>query len=130
MSEYTCPFCKTEIEDSIESINEHRKSGGECDTRMDEQKATEQTCPQQNCGYGECSWLQGGLNGACDVHGNGEGRCQQSIQSEKLYLVCDNCGEAFDSIITAQEHGHSDLSGSAGWCGDNGFSIMPESEAL
>ena len=33
-------------------------------------------CPHADCGYGECSWLQGGINGACDTHGNGEGRCQ------------------------------------------------------
>ena len=52
------------------------------------------------------------------------------VLEEKQYLVCDNCGEAFDDIIPAYEHGTADLSGSAGWCGDNGFSIVPESEAL
>lgn len=34
-------------------------------------------CPHEDCGHGECSWLQGGLNGACDVHGNNKGRCQR-----------------------------------------------------
>lgn len=50
--------------------------------------------------------------------------------TEKQYLVCFNCGEAFDSITTAHEHGTADPSGSAGWCGDDGFSIVPESEAF
>lgn len=49
---------------------------------------------------------------------------------EKMYLVCICCGEAFDSIQTAHEHGTADLSGSAGWCGDEGFNIVPESEAF
>lgn len=34
-------------------------------------------CADAKCGYGECSWLQGGVNGKCDTHGNGEGRCQR-----------------------------------------------------
>lgn len=34
-------------------------------------------CPDADCGYGECSWIEGGLNGKCNVHGNGEGRCQR-----------------------------------------------------
>ncbi len=49
---------------------------------------------------------------------------------EKLYLVCNGCGEAFDSIEAAQQHGTADLSGSAGWCGEDGFVIQPESEAM
>jgi len=40
--------------------------------------ASAPTCPDADCGYGECSWLQGGVNGKCNVHGNGEGRCQKS----------------------------------------------------
>lgn len=34
MSSYKCPFCKTEIEDNIDSLNEHRKTDGECDQKM------------------------------------------------------------------------------------------------
>lgn len=49
---------------------------------------------------------------------------------ETQFLVCINCGEAFDSITPAYEHGTADLSGSAGWCGDMGFNILPESEAF
>jgi hypothetical protein len=48
---------------------------------------------------------------------------------EKLYLVCNSCGEAFDEIQTAHEHGASDPQ-SKTWCGDDGFVIAPESEAL
>lgn len=35
MNKYRCPFCKTEIEDNIESLTEHRKPGGDCDTRSE-----------------------------------------------------------------------------------------------
>lgn len=39
------------------------------------------------------------------------------------YIVCNQCGEAFDSIIAANGH--------AGTCGsDQGFDIQPESEAM
>jgi hypothetical protein len=34
---YTCPFCGGEVPDTIEDLAEHRKRGGECDQRMDEQ---------------------------------------------------------------------------------------------
>lgn len=34
--EYICPFCKTSIEDGLDSLIEHRKPGGECDTKMEE----------------------------------------------------------------------------------------------
>lgn len=51
-------------------------------------------------------------------------------EPEKPYLVCRNCGEAFDDIVNARDHGTADLSGSAGWCGDEGFDIAPESEAF
>lgn len=32
-------------------------------------------CPHADCGYGECSgrWV----NGACETHGNKEGKCQR-----------------------------------------------------
>jgi len=53
-----------------------------------------------------------------------------TLTTEKQVLVCRNCGEAFDSITLAHEHGTADLSGSAGWCGDEGFNILPESEAF
>lgn len=49
----------------------------------EEAQENEEECPHADCGYGECSWLQGGLNGACDTHGNGEGRCQEGHISEK-----------------------------------------------
>lgn len=39
------------------------------------------------------------------------------------YIVCNQCGEAFDSIIPASGH--------AGTCGsDAGFDIEPESVAM
>lgn len=31
---YVCPFCKLEIEDSIDSLIAHRAVGGVCDQRM------------------------------------------------------------------------------------------------
>ena len=43
-------------------------------------------------------------------------------QPEQMYLVCDSCGEAFDSIETAAVHdpsGHEAL-----------WRILPESEAM
>lgn len=52
------------------------------------------------------------------------------MNSKQQYLACVNCGEVFDSITTAHEHGASDPSGSLGWCGDDGFNIIPESEAF
>jgi len=52
------------------------------------------------------------------------------VPDEKQYLVCIRCGEAFEDMMSALEHGPSDPSGSAGWCGDEGFNILPESEAL
>jgi hypothetical protein len=50
--------------------------------------------------------------------------------TEKMYLVCHCCGEACDSIEAAHEHGNSDPSGTVGWCGEDGFNILPESEAF
>lgn len=49
--------------------------------------------------------------------------------AEKLYLVCRGCGEACDEIKTAQEHGSVDPNTKV-WCGEDGFDILPESEAL
>jgi len=51
------------------------------------------------------------------------------MEQEKQYLVCNGCGEAFDDITAAHEHGVSDPQ-SKTWCGDNGFVILPESEAM
>jgi len=31
---YVCPFCKMEIEDGIDNLIEHRKPGGDCDTKQ------------------------------------------------------------------------------------------------
>lgn len=50
-------------------------------------------------------------------------------EPEKLYLVCNGCGEACDSIETAREHGVRNPQ-SLVWCGDDGFVIQSESEAL
>lgn len=50
--------------------------------------------------------------------------------TETPFLVCIRCGEAFDNMTSALQHGPSDPSGSAGWCGDEGFNIVPESEAF
>ncbi len=49
---------------------------------------------------------------------------------EKLYLVCNGCGEAFDEIQTAQEHGQFVPGMDPSWCGEDGFAILPESEAF
>lgn len=50
---------------------------------------------------------------------------------EKLYLVCRGCGEACDSIETANEHfvwlGNGP---DTGVCADEGYDILPESEAM
>jgi len=34
MPKYTCPFCKAEIDDGVDSLVEHRKPGGDCDEQM------------------------------------------------------------------------------------------------
>ncbi len=51
------------------------------------------------------------------------------LNTEKMYLVCNGCGEAFDDIQAAHQHGASDPQ-SKTWCGDDGFVILPESEAM
>jgi hypothetical protein len=48
---------------------------------------------------------------------------------EKMYLVCRGCGEACDDIGTARDHGVSNPQ-SKTWCGEDGFDILPESEAM
>lgn len=50
--------------------------------------------------------------------------------NEKPYLVCRGCGEAFDSLIPAHEHGAYIPGPDPSWCGEAGFDIVPESEAL
>lgn len=43
---------------------------------------------------------------------------------EQLYLVCRQCGEAFDCLATANGH-------LPGLCGSpQGFDVLPESEAM
>lgn len=54
----------------------------------------------------------------------------EKVPDEKLYLVCIGCGEACDSIVTAQEHGVFIPGPDPSWCGEDGFNILPESEAL
>lgn len=49
--------------------------------------------------------------------------------TEKMYLVCKNCGEAFDTIETAHEHGTVNPQSQV-WCGEDGFDLLPESEAM
>lgn len=49
---------------------------------------------------------------------------------ESLFLVCESCGEAFESIAAAHEHGVFIPGPDPSWCGENGFLILPESEAL
>jgi hypothetical protein len=52
------------------------------------------------------------------------------VPDEKQYLVCNGCGEAFDSITAAHEHGVFIAGPDPTWCGENGFAILPESEAM
>ena len=49
---------------------------------------------------------------------------------EKQYLVCNGCGEAFDSITAAHEHGEFIPGPDPQWCGEDGFVITDESEAF
>jgi hypothetical protein len=51
-------------------------------------------------------------------------------EEEKRYLVCNGCGEAFDNITAAYEHGVYIPGPDNSWCGEEGFVIAPESEAL
>lgn len=53
------------------------------------------------------------------------------VPADRPCLVCVNCGEAFTDITAAQEHGASNFPGpNPRWCGDEGFNIIPESEAF
>lgn len=60
---------------------------------------------------------------------------ETEVPGDALYLVCRGCGEVFrqgpeqDFLLMIQEHGVSDPQ-SKSWCGDKGFDIVPESEAL
>lgn len=106
-------------------------------------KVTDWTCPLADCGYGECSGRE--VNGMCEVHGNGEGKCQKAefrvagdglaqmqavidarrvspVETDPLMLVCRECGEAFDSLAPAYAHAQP--------YHGTGFDIMPESEAM
>jgi hypothetical protein len=49
---------------------------------------------------------------------------------EKPYLVCRGCGEAFDEVQPARDHGTFIPGPDPSWCGEAGFDIVPESEAL
>lgn len=49
---------------------------------------------------------------------------------EKLFLVCNNCGEAFDDMAAAQSHGTFIPGINPYWCGEEGFAILSESEAM
>ena len=49
---------------------------------------------------------------------------------EKMFLVCKNCGEAFDTIETAHQHGTFIAGPDPSWCGEDGFDLLPESEAM
>jgi hypothetical protein len=47
----------------------------------------------------------------------------KDIYGETVYLVCDDCGEAFDSIETAYGHMHDSMI-------DPRWALLPESEAM
>lgn len=48
---------------------------------------------------------------------------------EKLYLVCEDCGEAFDAIETAHAHECEYNADRRDWI-ESGYKIKPESEAM
>lgn len=48
--------------------------------------------------------------------------------NQRPMLVCRGCGEAFDHLVHAQEHG-AVVSGTD-WCGDDGFDILSVTEAM
>ncbi len=52
------------------------------------------------------------------------------VVPDRPCLVCVNCGEAFTDITAAQEHGEFIPGPNPRWCGDEGFNIVPESEAF
>lgn len=45
-------------------------------------------------------------------------------------LACRGCGEAFDDLTAARDHGTSNLSGRSYWCGEDGFDLGPRSEVF
>lgn len=61
----------------------------------------EPICPHADCGYGECSTLRF-VNGACEVHGNGEGRCQaeknNNPEKSSLLGIYMDLSEAYNAI--------------------------------
>lgn len=52
-----------------------------------------------------------------------------NVNEDGPMLVCNNCGEAFDDLQAAHEHGPSNPQ-SQTWCGDDGFSLMSRAEAM
>lgn len=54
----------------------------------------------------------------------------EEIPARKPYLVCRGCGEAFDSLLFARDHGVFIPGLNPAWCGEAGFDIVPEEEAL
>ena len=54
----------------------------------------------------------------------------EKVPDEKMYLVCINCGEAFDGITAAHEHGVFIPGADPHWCGEEGFNLVPEEDAL
>jgi len=53
------------------------------------------------------------------------------VPDEKQFLVCRGCGQAYDSLTAAHEHGASNFPGpNPLWCGENGFDIVSEEDAL
>lgn len=62
-----------------------------------------------------------------------EGRLARAlfeVDEEKPYLVCRGCGEAFDDLTAAHQHGTFIAGPDPSWCGEAGFDIVPESEAV
>lgn len=55
---------------------------------------------------------------------------QGTANAEKMFLVCKNCGEAFDTLQTAHEHGTFISGPDPSWCGEDGFDLVPESDAF
>lgn len=55
---------------------------------------------------------------------------RQNTTGERMYLVCKGCGEAFDNMQSAHEHGTFIPGPDPSWCGEDGFDMVPESEAL
>jgi len=49
---------------------------------------------------------------------------------ETPFLVCRGCGEAFDNLNFARDHGTFIPGPDPSWCGEAGFDIVPESEAF